>query len=201
MGTSGLDQKRYALWDIGFDRLASITKLYEWTRKQTRGQPLFPFAVGQLYAAELAKEICQFSDLQYTWGQIINKDAALSREIDLILFSGKPYLSWATIGFSLVRSNDVEYTIECKTELSVTEEEFARYKMQIQDLQQWTTKKATHFIFAACCYLKGNTYERWANELRQDGWNDVFLLYDGVNGDKERRKDWYRLMETFAPRL
>lgn len=56
MGILNPGQKRYALWDIGFDRLASITKLYEWTRRQPKGKGLFPFTIGRLYAARASRK-------------------------------------------------------------------------------------------------------------------------------------------------
>lgn len=188
--------KRRVIWDMGFDRMASITRLYEWTKEQKNGASLFGQVLGRLYSSSLAEEITRISDLNTTWGQIIDDKGALSPEVDLILYKGRPYVSWSSIGFSLVRAKDVQVTFECKTELLLDNTEIKKFGKQVRTLQEFTGNTAKHYIFASYSYLERTTYENWANKLRQQGWTDVFLLYDGPQGDKERREDWHRLMDS-----
>lgn len=90
---SNLSPQLKALWDMRLNKMiASLTELFELTKTYPKEAPLHKFVKGHILSSALIEDIYQDFLTQYSmsWGQILRGDI-LSKEIDIIIYEGKPY--------------------------------------------------------------------------------------------------------------
>lgn len=193
----GNEQLR-AIWNQSFDRLASTSKLYDLSKKQQKGASLHKFAIGHIFSMTLAEEIERSTDKVASWGQIIDSRAGLSPEIDVIVYTGRPQAAWPKAGYVLVKSEQVVATVNCKVELMTNVTEMRKFGESLRLLKSQLPKTALNFVFAEYTYRKRDTLEIQKTGFLNQGWTAVYVLFDGSDGEDERRGDWYSFMDRIS---
>ena len=189
-----MDQAK-AIWNQSFDRLGSVSWLYELSKRQDRGASLHKFALGHIFSMSLAEEIERYSDKLASWGQIIDSESGLSPEVDVLVYKGRPQALWPKAGYVLIRPDQVIATISCKVELMTNVTEMRNFGENLRALRQHAPNSVLNFVFAEYTYRKRDTWERQKTDFLKQGWNGVYVLFDGSDGDQARRDDWYSFME------
>ncbi|MHB8566457.1 MAG: hypothetical protein ACYC7D_10000 [Nitrososphaerales archaeon] len=62
----------------------------------------------------------RLSNKSVSWGQTIDNTNGLSREVDLIVYEGKPQALWNRAGFVLVKPEQVKATLNRKFHLTTS---------------------------------------------------------------------------------
>lgn len=186
------------LWNQSYDRIASTNWLYEYTKSQEHGKSLHPFARGQIFSSAVAEEIELFTDKHATWGQIFDEKKGLSPEVDVIIYRGKPIVTWPRAGYAFVKPECVVATINCKVHLFPNDPSLREFKETMGNLQGILGHSKPNYIVAEYVNRTRITWEGWRPNLLKQGWSDVFVLFDGTGGDEERRDDWHRFMKKVS---
>jgi len=93
-------------------RLSEATEVYELAKRGAGSLP--PFIEGLIASSLLIEEIKQDLDPRFSvkWGQVIGKKGELSKEVDAIIFKGKPLYEWQNIGYAIIPQDQVKAAIE-----------------------------------------------------------------------------------------
>ena len=186
------------LWNQSYDRIASTNWLYEYTKNQEHGKSLDPFARGQIFSSAVAEEIELFTDKHATWGQIFDEKKGLSSEIDVIVYREKPIVTWPRAGYSFVKPGSVVATINCKVHLFPNAPSLDEFQETMRNLRYILGHSKPNYIVAEYVNRTRRTWEQWKPNLLKQGWTDVFVLFDGTEGNEERRDDWHRFMKEVS---
>lgn len=186
------------LWSQSYDRIASTKWLYEYAKGQTEGKKLHPFARGHIFSSAVAEEVELYTNKHATWGQIFDQAKGLSSEIDVIVYREKPIVSWPKAGFALVKPEGVVATINCKVDLFPNAPSLEEFKAALTGLREILGDSVPNYIVAEYVVRKRNTWEALKPKFVNQGWSDVFVLFDGSGGTDERREDWHRFMKTIS---
>lgn len=180
------------IWDQSFDRVATLARLYEFSKRQGRGRRSFhPFALGHIFSSTLIEEITNVTDKEATWGQALDESRGLSPEIDVIIYHGKPLVNWPRAGYTLVKPGQVLATVSCKVEIIPDTPRSREFNEEVRTLKQYLPRKTKNFIFGQYVYRGRDIWEKQKRHLIAQGWDGVYVLHDGTQGDMERREDWY----------
>jgi len=159
---------------------------------------MHPFAVGHIFSSALIEEIIQVTDKEATWGQAFHEDMGLSPEIDVIIYKGKPLAVWPRAGYALIKPDQVVATVNCKVEIIPDSPRVKEFQESIVDLKRFLPRRTKNFIVAQYVYRNRETWEEKKQGMVAQGWDGVYVLHDGVNGDQPRRNDWYEFLISIS---
>jgi len=190
---------------IRMRRLGQVLELYDLSRRKKGVQP---FVVGLIGSSSLIEEIRRDLSPKYSvkWGQIISGDN-ISKEVDVIIFEGKPFYEWENIGYALIPQEQVKAVIEVKT--NFCKENMNNYKILIDELKQFFSPQHSFPIYLFFFYNtieNQQTIDAKIKQLKGFGYEDVFILKyveenvvkDTANKNKERYfiDHWIRFINT-----
>lgn len=184
-----------ALWAARLKGLIGRLDLYPLT-STVRGRPLFYFARGLIFSSYLIEEIIRDLSSQYSvgWGQIMLEDGALSPEIDIIIYVGKPYHVWETriMCFTIVPKEQAKVAIECRMNFQINEE----IRKKSYELSKFVPEK---YFFGECLWSKE---KKAGEEIRQKlievGYDDAFYLYQYhyvMDAKQLNEEGWFRFLK------
>lgn len=144
-----------------------------------------PSAMGEIFSSELITEIKRDLASSYSTqrGQIIDNEGGMSKEMDIIIFKGKPYQEW-TMGYVFVPKSNVKAVFECKTKT-------ASYKYQ-NDLRKLKYFSPLCYLFMQ--YYDGKRFESYRRKLINAGFDDAFTIYKlkEPHGYELEEESWLR---------
>ena len=188
------DDKMSRLKDIlkiRMKKLNESTDLYELVK--TGGHGKIPtFVEGLILSSLLIEEIKLDLSPEYSVmrGQAIKNDGNLSKEIDVIIFSGKPYYEWQNIGYAIIPSKQIKAVLEVNTWFGSGVSRQDEYKDLYEQLEPFSSK-----VFLFCFHddvsdAKINEHKKL---LMSFGYEDVFIF---KRDDVLLENEWYRFVQT-----
>ncbi|QHT68705.1 hypothetical protein GXP67_19680 [Rhodocytophaga rosea] len=92
-----LDRQKYHIIKAGLSEFRINTYIRQIEKRQGKNKgTILPFVRGLRFSALLIYAIRQFldSDLEASWGHLINDEGELSRECDIIIHNKGHYMRW-----------------------------------------------------------------------------------------------------------
>lgn len=181
---------------IRMRRLSEATSVYSLARRGGRGS-IPTFIEGLIESSTLIEEIKQDLSPKYTvkWGQIVSSNDEFSKEIDAIIFEGKPYYECQNIGYALIPKEHVKAVIEVNSWLGSGVSSLDEYKQLCKQLKTFSPKA---YLFCYHIVVKRDkTVEQNRNRLKGYGFDDVFFLKKQHNNEISFiEEDWFRFVQT-----
>lgn len=170
---------------IRMKRLGQVLELYKLSK---RGTGIHPFVVGLIGSSSLIEEIRRDLSPKYSvkWGQIISGDK-ISKEVDIIIFEGKPFYEWENIDYALVPQEQVKAVIEVETDFGT--KKLDKYKTLFDELKEFISPQHSFPIYLFFFYNKienQQIIDAKIKQLKGFGYKDVFILRY-VKKEKEER--------------
>jgi hypothetical protein len=168
--------------------------VYELTSTTSGKGSLHPFVAGLLFSSSIMEEMSRVAPqgLHLSWGQILDKNDVLSKEIDIIAFEGKPLCHWANTGFSIISQENVKFVIECMRNFSNTEE----MKNALKNLSRFSK-----YVYLSIYedQITTETMKKKEQSLRDIEFKDVFYLLRWEKDEKSLLyENWHRLLELVS---
>ena len=195
--------RRKAILDIRLHKLIESLQLSELSEVKSAKGALNPFISGLLISSSLMDEIRQevLYGLHVGWGQVIDENDKLSKEVDIVTYLGKPLYQWKNIGYIIVPKEQVNSIFEVKRK-------FYSYKDHQEELKNLKNFSPNGKVFLVVfeTYNSTNGIRTRENKLRELGYTDAFHLVrlktvEGKEKHEPFYEDWYRLMGTVSERL
>jgi len=160
---------------IRMKRLGQVLELYKLSKQ---GKGIHPFVVGLIGSSSLIEEIRRDLSPKYSvkWGQIISGDN-ISKEVDVIIFEGKPFYEWENIDYALVPQEQVKAVIEVETNFST--KKLDKYKTLFDKLKEFFSPQHSFPIYLFFFYNKienPQIIDAKIKQLKGFGYKDVFIL-------------------------
>lgn len=192
-----LKTREQAIRDIRFRKLVESVKLSELTELKSQKGALNPYFSGLLLSATLMEEFRQEAlfTVSVGWGQVLDEDDNLSKEIDVFTYFGKPLYEWKNIGYVIVNKENVQSVFEVK-------HKFRSYSYHKKDLERLHNFAERVYLIIFETRISVNGIKKREKKLKEIGYTDVFYLAK-LKGGKEHEpiyEDWYRLMDTLKER-
>jgi len=188
--------RREAIWDMRLSRLVESMKLYRLTGRKYEQGTLHPYVSGLLLSSSIMAEIRQVTpeSLRLAWGQILNNNDILSKEVDIMAYLGKPLHQWEDIGFSIVHKDNVDFGFVIEVKRSFPN--YQKLKREFDDLSQFC-ESVLLIIYETENSMKG--IRQRETELRGIGYKDVFHFVRWKEEDAyPLYEDWNRLMRLVS---
>jgi len=176
---------------IRMNKLNESTDLYELVK--TGGHGKIPtFVEGLILSSLLIEEIKQDLPNEYSVmrGQAIKDNGELSKEIDAIIFSGKPYYEWQNIGYAIIPSKQIRAALEVNTWFGSGVSKQDEYKDLYEQLKPFSPEV---FLFCFHDDVSDAKINEHKTMLKSFGYKDVFIL---KRDDTLLENDWYRFVQT-----
>jgi len=186
-----ISEELKALWNMQLRQLIESLDLYRLSERG-KGKPLHPFVRGLILSSTIINQIRLEVNPKYSvsWGQIMDNQGQLSKEVDVIIYEGRPYQEWRDIGFVIVPKEEVLAIIEVKTYSYVSQ-----MKKEYRGLCNYAEKI---YAFTESYAASKRAYEKYRKTLMKIGFEDVFSLYLWL-GDEIKEllyEEWYRFLDT-----
>ena len=194
--------RRKAILDIRLHKLIESLQLSELSEVKSAKGALNPFISGLLISSSLMDEIRQevLYGLHVGWGQVIDENDKLSKEVDIVTYLGKPLYQWKNIGYIIVPKEQVNSIFEVKRKFY----SYEGHQEELKNLKNFALNENVFLVvFETYNSVKG--IRACENRLKELGYTDAFHLVKlETIEDKERHEplyeDWYRLMDTVSER-
>ena len=121
----------------------------------------------------------------------------LSKEMDAIIYSGKPYKRWENIGYAIVPKENVKATIEFEVypawAIYPKKGKENYYQTQCEDRKNFTPRQ---YFFFEQYSAREESYKKAKEQIKSYGYDDVFVLYLLYKDKIEPHySDWFSFLQ------